>query len=68
LGKSVPHSENPTKVNGLYGIENAQWKLVVTNFCIPRREINEESFRQGIDTRGVVAFNHGGIADDSGAI
>jgi hypothetical protein len=68
LGKSVPDSENPIKVNGLYGIENAQWKLVVTNFCIPRREINEESFRQGIDLRGVVAFNHGGIADDSGAI
>jgi hypothetical protein len=52
----------------LYGIENAQWKLVVTNFCTPRREINEESFRQGIDTRGVVAFNHGGIADDAVAI
>jgi hypothetical protein len=68
LGKSVPDSENPIKVNGLYGIENAQWKLVVTNFCTPRREINEEYLRQGIDTRRVVAFNHGGIADDSGAI
>jgi hypothetical protein len=56
----------------LYGIENAQWKLVVTNFCTPfctpRREINEEYFRQGIDTRGIVAFNHSGIADDARAI
>jgi hypothetical protein len=68
LGKSVPDSENPIKANGLYGIENAQWKLVVTNFCTPRREINEEYFRQGIDTRGIVAFNHSGIADDASAI
>jgi hypothetical protein len=32
------------------------------------REINEECFRQDIDTRSVVAFNHSGIAGDSGAI
>jgi len=39
-----------------------------SNFCTPRREINEEHFRKGVGTGGVVAFNHSGIADDSGRI
>jgi hypothetical protein len=62
LGKSVPDSEIPSKVNGLCGIENVQLKLASSNFCIPRRAINEEHFRKGADTGGVVAFNHSGIA------
>jgi hypothetical protein len=52
----------------LYGIEKAQWKLAVSNFCTPRREINEEYVSQGIDTRSVIAFNHSGIAVDSSRI
>jgi hypothetical protein len=37
--------------------------MTSSNFCIPRREINEEHFGQGVGSRGVVAFNHSGIAD-----
>jgi hypothetical protein len=35
---------------------------------VTKEKLNEERFRQGIDIRGVIAFNHGGIADDSVAI
>jgi hypothetical protein len=48
----------------LYGIEKAQWKLAAINFCTPRREINEECFRQGIDSRSFVVFGQFGIVDE----
>jgi hypothetical protein len=43
-------------------------KLAASSFYTPRRNPHEEHFCKGIDIRGVVAFNHGGIAENAGSI
>jgi len=49
-------------------IEKNSGNLQFGNLHIKEKKLNEEYSRQGTDIRGVVAFNHSGIADDSGAI
>jgi hypothetical protein len=61
LGKSVPYSENPNKVNGLYGIDDFQLKLALSSFYTPRRKTHEERFRKDVDSRSVIVFRQFGI-------
>jgi len=44
LGKSVPDSEIPNKVNGLYEIGNLQLKLAASSFYTPRRNLMKNLF------------------------